>query len=145
MTFREKTDWATLFAIIVGFGWYFMNVTAAYEAAGSQLDGKAGLFASLALLLLATIIVTVLIIVPLVIAAIRNPADADAPVDERERSFELRSMRTGFYLVHIGIVCVFVAAWMGYGLFILLNLLLAIVVLSEVVRLSHGLWLYRRG
>lgn len=144
MSFREKIEWATMVALTGGFGWYFVTLYQATQAAGEALDDGPGMFVNMALLFVAVIIITVILVVTSIFFAIRTPDEANARADEREKNISLRAMRHACSLLPVGTMLVFAAAYIGHSLFFILNLLLAVIVISEIIRVASGLWLYRR-
>jgi hypothetical protein len=145
MSFREKIEWATLASLTGGFGWYFFALYRATKAAGEPLEHGPGMLVNMGLLVVAVVIITVIMVATSIFFAVRTPDDANARADEREKTISLRATRFAYFLLLIGTLSIFAAAHIGHGLFFILNLLLAVIVLAEIGRVASGLWLYRRG
>lgn len=138
MSFREKIHWVALTAIATAFGWYFLTI--AWRA-----DDPAGLLASGGLLLLATIGVVVVMTLATVFLALRNPAEVNLKEDERDRSIHWRGTHFAYYPMIVGTWSCIGLIFAGVSQTVLLNLLLAMVVVAELIRIGSQIWLYRRG
>lgn len=139
MSFREKIHWVAFVAIALAFGWYFLTLPSAIA------DGHAGLWASAGLLLLPTLGIIIAMTLATALLAIRNPREVTFAEDERDRHFHLRGTHLAYYPMVVG-------SWLCIGLIfggtnevILLRVLLAMVVLSELVRIGSQIWFYRKG
>ena len=101
MSFREKSAWITLVSVLFVFGLYF----------GALATGRVERFSMSAFHfgLISIIALVVLQVVLRVIAYILNPADARAPLDERERLFELRARSIGYYVLMAWMVVIIIA------------------------------------
>lgn len=139
MTFREKTHWLAFFGLAIGFGWYFLAYP--WDSAGT----KAGMYASLGMLVPVTIIFLIPMIIGTAYFAIRSPKDANVKEDERERLIHMKGTHYAYYpLVLGGWFSIFaIVNGATYGLAI--NCLMATLVLAELVRIGVQLYFYRRG
>ncbi len=145
MSLREKIEWATLVALVSGFGWYFVTIYLASKAAGQSLEHGPGIMASMGLFGVAVAIITIIMVVTSIFFAVRAPDEANARADEREKGFSMRASSFAYFLLLIGNMLLFVAAHIGHGLYFILNLLLAVIFIAEIGRVAFGLWLYRKG
>jgi hypothetical protein len=141
MSFREKSAWITLVAlIIVSLLWatHFPWSRPFTLAPGSNP------FVFQALVL-ATITFVVVVVVAHVVVAVRAPREASAPADERERLIGLKATRLGAYvyaalslssifLIHLG------ANEIGLAYFVL-----ASFVIAEIVSCAARIVYHRRG
>jgi hypothetical protein len=132
MLFREKIHWAAFVGLGGAFSWYFLS----YPWAG--IGAAAGKLVPVA------IIIILLMSVTAAYLAIRYPKDAHLKEDERERAIHLRGTHAAYYPLVLGVYALLVAVFWGFSGAALLNLLLAIVVFAELVRVGAQLWLYRR-
>lgn len=138
MSFREKLHWAAFVGIAGAFGWYFLTYPWA------MVGTAAGITAIAAKLLPVTIIIIVLMSVTAGALAIRYPKEAHLKEDERERSIHLRGTHAAYYLLVIGSYGILGAAFNQLSAALLINLLLAVIITAELVRVGAQLWIYRR-
>lgn len=136
MSFREKSAWISLVTTLGVYAYYFWNLLGTQDMHDADLFG---LFARC---------VTVLVVMQVVfhiLAAIRNPRDANAPQDERERMIALKSVNIAYYILAGGAVLA------GGGLVFMgqpvamANLLLLALVLAEAVNYASQIVFFRRG
>jgi len=140
MTFREKKAWITLITLVIVFGVYFPFMANAYHTP----DQNFGYLTHTALIALSAFLVMEIVL--LVVVALRSPADARTPKDERELMIELRANRIAYFcLMVFVIVSVFLMIhehggnW-GWG-----HLFFLSVILAEVINFATQIVLYRRG
>ena len=138
MSFREKIHWAAFIGIAGAFGWYFLSFP------WHLAQERAGVGAVAGMLVPVTIIILTLMSVTAAWFAIRAPKEAQLAEDERERSIHLRGTHAAYYPLVLGAYAVLVAVFWGWQGAALLNLLLAVIVTAELVRVGWQLWLYRR-
>ncbi|MEQ1510681.1 MAG: hypothetical protein ABL909_09825 [Sphingopyxis sp.] len=139
MSFNEKIHWAAFFGIAISFGWYFLTYP------WSIVDTPAGIAAVAGMLVVVTVIITAVMSVVAATLAIRYPKEAHLKGDERERGFHLRGTHAAYYPLVLGVYGAIIAVFNHIEGAALLNLLLAIVVSAELVRVGAQLWHYRRG
>jgi len=138
MYFREKTAWAALISILVGFGTYFATLAYGQATGRATPDYYAGL------LVVVVLCVTIAMAIFGIVSAIRTPEEARALADERDRAIDARATRAAYFVLLIGTLSSAAAAWLG-GLFWVLNGLLASIVLAEVIRYGTMIRHYRRA
>lgn len=140
MTFEEKSTWVSLGILLFVFSGYFSQV---YDGLMTETLNKtdvAGLFIGA----VATIIV--LQIVLHIVIAIFNVRDADQPKDERDKLFAMKAGNISGLVLGVGVLMIAAqtilsdlsALWVA-------NLLLFIVLVSQVVSDVLRLFYYRRG
>lgn len=139
MAFREKIHWAAFIGLAGAFGWYFI----AYPWA--IVGTRAGVAAVAGMLVPVTIIIIAVMSVVAAYLAIRYPKEANLKEDERERDIHVRGTHAAYYPLVLGVYAAIIAIFNRIEGAALLNLLLAIVVSAELVRVGWQLWLYRRG
>ncbi len=137
MSFREKSAWISLFSILLVGGFFFLHVPRSLRPSSSP-ESVHGLFYCI----LALVVIEV---AAHVVVAIRAPADARAPKDERDRLIELKSVSASRNVYVIGSLAAVStihlggnAVAMGYGV------LLALV-LGEAVKHAARIVYHRRG
>jgi hypothetical protein len=92
--------------------------------------------------------VVALIIVAIVLntaIALFTPKEATAPADERETMIDLKAERIASYTLSIGVLCLIGALLMGWNAYLVANLLLASMVISELVKAVAQIAYFRRG
>ncbi len=138
MAFREKQAWIALAAYGVVFGAYFAVLYLGW-------DERWGGPLSVGLLIAAVLALVVVAAALNIIVAILSPKDANAPADERETLIELKTERIASYTLSVGVVCLIGALLMGWNGFLVANLLLASMVLSELVKAASQIAYFRAG
>ena len=139
MSFREKLHWSAFIGILGAFGWYFISYPWAIVATRQGIGAVAGMLVPV------TIIVAGLMIMTATYLAIRFPTEAHIKEDEREREIHLRGTFAAYYPLVLGVYGILIAIFWGFSGAALLNIVLAVVVTAELVRVGWQLWLYRRG
>ncbi|MEQ1687698.1 MAG: hypothetical protein ABL874_03905 [Sphingopyxis sp.] len=138
MSFNEKIHWAAFVGIALSFGWYFLTYPWAIVGAPAGIAAVAGM--------LVVVTISIIAIMSIVAAylAIRYPKEAHLKADERERGIHLRGTHAAYYPLVLGNYAVLIAIFNRVEGAALLNLLLAVVVSAELVRVGWQLWVYRR-
>lgn len=132
-SFQEKSQWVTLVALLVSFGWYF-----AVTLPGAPVDISPP---TMALFVAAVALLTVLQVFGQVTIAL---LDRRADVDERDRLFALRGVRNGAYVLSTGVFGALCVGVFVPGNFAFTHVLLGSWVLAQLVETASQLWLYRR-
>jgi hypothetical protein len=139
MAFREKIHWVALVSMAAAFGWYFL----AYP--WHLVASPAGVWASVGMIIPATIAIIASMSIATAVLAFRSPGEVELKEDERDRSFHVRGTHYAYYPLVVGIWINIFLIFSGVSQAQQLNLLLAIVVVAELVRIGAQLYLYRRG
>jgi len=138
MSFREKSAWIALIAYGIVFGGYFVLLAQAWDARYGQ-----GL--SIGLMVGATVMLIIIAATLTIGAALMNPKAANAPADEREQLIDLKAERIASYTLSTGVVLLIGALLMGWNGYLVANLLLAAMVVSELVKAIAQIIAHRRG
>lgn len=140
MSHREKVAWLSLVALTIAYGPYFVLATLEPPSGGGMPDlGRLIRFAMAAGAHMAILAGGHLVL------RLREPAEARAPADERDRAIELRSVRFGYYVLIVGtILAGVVLPFVGSG-WEIVNAALAAIVLAEIVTYGVTVRSYRRG
>ncbi|MEJ0006730.1 MAG: hypothetical protein WDM77_10315 [Steroidobacteraceae bacterium] len=139
MSFREKTAWATLCAILLVSLIYFVHVPQLYEA-----------HPGLRVLRVLHVCVVAFILIELsayLILRVRYPKDARTPKDEREQLIELKALRIAAYVYFVGsLIAIFVTIHHAYGGpgAVAVSVVVAFVV-AEIVNYTARIVYYRLG
>lgn len=139
MSFREKIHWVALISLVLAFGWYFL--TYPWAVAGRP----EGMYVAAGMLLPVTIIFLVPMIAGSAFFAARSPREANLKEDEREATIHLRGTHLAYYPLVLGVWANIFALINGLNYGWSVNILLATLVLSELVRVASQLYYYRRG
>ena len=145
LTFQEKSLWVSLLSIGGLYGYYFFaGVSGAQEP-------------SLSAMLWTMIgIIVLLIVVEIVCHAVIGSFHAPEKLDERDRLIEARAGKISHFILAGGVIVVLGRMLIGGALqeadatlqisaFDTANLLLFVLVLSELVHVSGRIFFYRRG
>jgi len=136
MSFREKTAWISVILLVVLFGPYFGRVALA-------MAGKAHVHGGTQFAMVAAFVI--LEIVLRVAIAIQSPRDARAPRDEREDLIDMRATRAAFYVLLGGVLVAIFTLHFPVSVWMLSQFVLFSVVVSELVRFSGQIRMFRRG
>jgi Ca2+/Na+ antiporter len=137
MSFREKTAWVTLIAILF--------VSALFFAHGP--DFVAGNVHRWELHLLAFCIFAFIVIevVAYAVLYVKYPKDARTPKDERERLIDLKALRLAAYVYVLGSFLAIIASIHAPSGGIVGFFVLAAFVVAEIVNYAARIIYYRRG
>jgi hypothetical protein len=138
MTFREKTRWTALIVDLVIWAWYFGRVAEALP------DGPAREMDFLWLAAGATIATIVIHVAAIIVFAVRQPGEAGAGPDERERQIERSAGNAAYTLLAIGLVNIVIGSYFGWSKFETVNAVLAVFVFAEMSRYALEIFAYRR-
>ena len=145
LTFQEKSLWVSLLSIGVLYGYYFFAV-----ANGAQQPSRtAMLWAMIGIIVL-------LIVVEIICHAVIGSFHAPEKLDERDRRIEARAGSISHFILAGGVVIVLGRMVIGGALqeadatiqisrFGTANMLLFVLVLSELVHIGGRIFFYRRG
>ena len=139
MSFREKIYWARLSIIVLCWGYYFLSFGLAAQGAALNVPAYQSLFFKMGLLS---------VFLSLGAAATLSAYDrksARLDEDERERAIEQHSVRISYYSLFAGCCLVMALLFSGFDGFMTFNIMLAVVVITELIRASLNLVGYRRG
>lgn len=139
MSFQEKSAWVMCFALIVSGAFYAWTVLALANVLQTVPPPNAGGLA------MGVIIIVAIAIFGHAVAALGNPADANAPEDERDRLVVWRAGNLSGVL--LGALCML--SIVSYAVFenghLLFHALVAGLVISQIAEYALTIWYYRRG
>jgi len=98
MPFREKSAWIMSAALLLGGLLYFGAVLSVWSKSGQLISPV------IPKIVVYTVVLTVIAIIGHVIIAATAPADANAPVDERERQIIVRAGHFSSYVFGFGVI-----------------------------------------
>ena len=140
MSFQEKSVWVSLIIILLAYGSYFSNIYDGLLAGSLSRVETMGLFIGM------VVTIIVLQIVVHIVIAMVEPEDADHSGDERDKLISLKAEMPGGLVLGFGVVT--------FSLYLMVhdvqsaitaNLLLLLVVVSQVVTYLLQIYWYRRG
>lgn len=137
MSFREKSAWISFVSILLAATPYFVRVAATVfgDADGRQVFGWFFTF---------VVALIVLEVVLHVLVAVRSPAEARTPMDERERLIALRAKSAAFPVLIAGAFCAIGTLHLGVGAWTMSQAVLLAIVVAELVRFGVEIVLHRR-
>ena len=138
MSFREKSAWITLIAILIvaaGYMTHGMFWGLNPPANPRWLEALIGV----------TVIFVAIEIVGHVVLAVRYPKDARTPKDERERLIDLRAERVAAYVYVVGSLIAISTVHLGANRIAIVNAVLLAFILAEIVNYSARIVFHRRG
>lgn len=138
MSYRERSAWVALITYGLVFGGYFFTLWQGWEDAYGQ-----GL--SIGLMFGAVVTLVVVAAVLNIAIALFSPKEANAPADERETLIDLKAERISSYTLSVGVVCLIGALLIGWNAYLVANLLLASLVISELVKAFAQIAYFRAG
>ena len=94
MSFREKTAWVTLIAMLIVAGMYFFHNPRVFDP-----NASAFVYLAMSVSLGAFVIIEIL---AYLVLYLRYPKDARTPKDERERLIDLKATRLAAYVYVVG-------------------------------------------
>jgi hypothetical protein len=139
VTFLEKSAWVMIAALLLSGALYFNGVIAVSAELGHIAPPNIGLIA------FATVVIIAVAIFGHVLAALGNPADADAPEDERDRTVAWRAGNTASYVLSASVllgICAFALIGDGNLLF---HLMVGGLIAAQVAEYALTILFYRRG
>ena len=136
MSFREKSAWITLIAILFVSAGYVLHVPRIFEPDPGYWE--------LHVVALMTVTFVVIEVVAHAVLFLRFPKDARTPKDERERLIDLKATRLGAYVYVLGSFAAIVAGSHASGLATGVWVLFAFVI-AEIVNYAARIIYYRRG
>ena len=138
MSFREKSAWITFILLLVVFGFYFASVV---DQLIRPLHPHPNFFVLFVVLLVAIVLMEIVLHI---IAAIRSPAEANAPQDERERLIALRAKRPAFFVLMAGVFLSMAVVHLPVGRFTIVHAMLFVLWLGELTNYGAQIYFYRR-
>jgi hypothetical protein len=136
MSFREKSAWVTLVAILIVSAMYVFHVPALYVPHG-------GVLKSLGVSVAAFVLIEVL---AWLVLRLRNPTEARTPKDELEKLIDLKALRIAAYVFFLGsFLASFVTLHvMGASAGMMAVAQLLAFVVAEIVNYAARIVYYRR-
>jgi hypothetical protein len=139
MSFREKTAWVTLCAILLVSVLYFMHVPQLYQPHPGMR-----VLHTLGICLAAFILIE---LIAYLVLRLRFPRDARTPKDEREQLIELKALRIAAYVYFAGsFIAIFATIHLAYGSSgaVGVSVVMAFVI-AEIVNYTARIIYYRLG
>lgn len=135
MSYREKTAWISLVAMVVLTAWYFHPF----------LEGqRSGAISFPRLALAGAVIIIISTLVRVLIAAF-NRGEAKAPPDEREQLIEMKGRRISYAILAWAVRIICFVGIAAPAFFFNANTLLFFLMISEVIGFGYQLVQFRQG
>ncbi|MGA8493059.1 MAG: hypothetical protein WB711_21730 [Terriglobales bacterium] len=136
LSYREKSIWGTLTATLVVYGYYFAIVFSGAQP--SQVNR-----AALGRLISAVFVIVAIEVVYHIAIALTSKVE---PKDERDFLIETKAYRNAYFLLVTDLFMLMgTLVMIVLTPFLIANLMLLSVVVSEIVKYATQLFLYRRG
>ncbi len=134
LSFQEKSLWASLVAMVLVYGLYYLNVLPPVDG-NMQSPHIWQFFKYMGLLV-------IIVAIGQIAVLIKNKEE---PVDERQKMIELKAGIVSSYILHGGVVvAIFVAFWVP-GNFWFIHTINLVAVLAEVINYIQQLRAFRKG
>ncbi len=138
MSFREKILWVAFTAMMGGFGFYFLTLLTPIGKGASP-----EYYLGLLILVIGLTIGSMLIAT--VILFIRNRSEVIFKEDERDKDIHRAATQIAYYPLLLGVWCTGALFHHGISTPTMLNILLAVLVGAESIRLGYQIYLYRKA
>ena len=140
MSFREKTAWLAVAAMVIAYSAYFVAVAVAPRS-GEPHDT----LTLLAVFAIASALRLLILGIAMLVLRGQSPVDARLPADERDRAIAARSAGMAYWVLMVGMVLVgIIMPFTDHGRTIT-NAALFWLVTAEIVRYGASIAAYRRG
>lgn len=143
VSYREQTAWLYLLAMSVTFGPYL--VWMGVSPPGGAIGQPGADLSPLWLYAIACAVQVTILGAGHVWLRKQNPDDAKAPLDERDRAIQLRSMGVAYKVLLVGMILVGCVMPFTSGGWEIVNTAIFMIVIAQVVRDGLSIWSYRRG
>ncbi|MDB2330521.1 hypothetical protein N9V74_02300 [Alteromonas sp.] len=153
MSLKEKSTWISLVATVLVFGWYALNVVNIDMSNMPEKDANAVAMGYLSGAILYIIVIEIAFQSLISIAGTK----ADVEGDERDRMIALTANNSGYWVLSIGVILTLGQLLLPHLLgmessirehfpvpLFEVHVLLFAFILSEIVRFTHQIILYRR-
>lgn len=138
MSFREKSAWISFLLLLGLFTPFFYY---SYLSLTDQVPHREAMQTAIALLAA----FVVLEIVLHAVVAMRAPAEARSPRDEREQVIAMRATRIAFPVLVLGALASAAMLHVSPSVWVMQQAVLLAVVVAELVKFGTEIVLYRRG
>jgi hypothetical protein len=138
MSFREKSAWITLIAILFVSAFYFLHAPTPFNRVAP------GLWELHVLALAITLFIGIEVIAYIVLF-LRYPKDARTPKDEREQLIDLKATRLAAYVFVLGTFLSILTPYHGANGFAVGMYVVFAFAIAEIVNYAARIIYYRRG
>ena len=142
MSFREKSAWVTLLAILLVSGMYVLHVGHIFESSRWALLAMGASLATF----------VVIEVIAWLVLRLRHPAEVRTPKDELERLIELKALRIAAYVYFVGsFLAIFIALHLrvagghGAGGHVVGGAVLLAFIVAQIVNYAARIVYYRRN
>lgn len=138
MSFREKIIWVAFITMVGGFGFYFLTLLTPIGKDASP-DYYLGLLSLIIALVIGSMSITTLILF------IRNRSEVTFKEDERDHNIHKAATQIAYYPLLLGVWASAALFHNGVSTPTMLNILMAVLVGAESIRLGYQIFLYRKA
>jgi hypothetical protein len=138
MSFREKSAWISFLLLLVVFTPFFYYSYLSLTEQIAHRDGMRAAFALLAAFVALEIVLHAVV-------ALRAPAEARSPRDERERLIAMKATRVAFPVLVLGALGAAAMLHVSPSVWVMQQAVLFAIVVAELVKFGAEIVLYRRG
>jgi len=139
MSYNEKSIWISLISTVIIFGIYFFK-------AFMIINDPTTADSVLILYFIYAVALAILVqISTQIFFALTDKASVEAGMDERDRSIDLKTTRSAYYVLVVGIWAAVGSQALESNTTLLINLLMLAFVAAELVTYISKLVIYRRG
>ena len=140
MSFHEKSLWASLIAVSLVYGGYFISIIPnllerEHYPVAAAWPAMIGL----------TIFIVVVQIVLQLTAAVVSPGTVNDPEDERDKMIDLKAGRYSGVILGAGMLLTIFGIMTGYSGYVLIHFGLFAVVVAELMKLGRQVYFYQAG
>ncbi len=139
LSYREKIIWASLISTILIFGYYFIQAFKVFTNPDIENISLLSLFLGV------VIFITVIQVTLIITLSIVNRKEAKADGDERDKLIEAKATRISHFILSAGAWTTAFGILITSSAFILINVLILFLIISEIVGFSLQLFYHRRG
>lgn len=139
LSYREKIIWVSLISTILIFGYYFIQAFKVFTNPDIENISLLSLFLGL------VIFITVIQVTLIITLSIVNRKEAKADGDERDKLIETKATRISHFILSAGAWTTAFGILITSSAFILINVLILFLIISEIVGFSLQLFYHRRG
>ncbi len=138
MSFREKILWVAFITMVGGFGFYFLTLLTPIGK-----DASPDYYLGLLFLIIGLVVGSMLIAT--MILFIRNRSEITFKEDERDRNIHKAATQIAYYPLLLGVWASGALFHNGVSVPTMLNILMAVLVGAESIRLGYQIFLYRKA
>ncbi len=139
LSFREKIVWISLISTVLIFGYYFFQAFNVFNNPNIENTSLISLFIGV------VILISVIQVILIIILSIANKKEAEKGGDERDKLIEAKATKISHFILSAGAWTTAFGILFTSSAFVLINVLIFFLIVSEIVGYSLQLIYHRRG